>query len=184
MSKAGRLAALMAFAAVSQTAHAQFEVITKPKANIWYHHEYAGFDVYGVLNDDGDRFELSCDVAFTRSGGASAMMTIGGIDPPPRAVIDVDIDDGEYQMGFNNNRVVRTDCKECADEYKKIWGAVRTGRWLTVKLPGGESSSFTLRGASRVVPATPCTPDYDRVAREPEADPRGYPYPPRSRTPD
>lgn len=129
----------------------------------WFADHPPGFHVYQVVRENGDRFEFSCDVAFTEKGGATAIVVVQGLEPAPNSDVEVTIDGTRtFKLMFDRNRIVRTDCEECAFAYTRLWQAVRLGNRMSVRLANGQTGEFPLKGTAAVIPATPCKPDFER----------------------
>ena len=127
-------------------------------AQAWTTDSAQGITEYRVDNAQGDEFNISCDIEASKNGGdgTAILVTIGGKDPEPGAAVRVVLDGETFPLQANQASMIGTDCAACSEHFKTLWGRLRTAKTMSVQLGKTPPASFSLEGASIVLPATPC----------------------------
>jgi hypothetical protein len=92
----------------------------------------------------------------------SLYVSIRGRDPKPRSVVTFTIAGESFRLNTDIHGVLKTDSHVDADNFTALWSAMRKGQWMTVEFSKTERVTFTLQGASKVLPKRPCTPNFWR----------------------
>lgn len=127
-------------------------------AQAWTTDSAQGITEYRVDNAQGDEFNISCDIEASKNGGdgTAILVTIGGNDPEPGSAVKVVVDGETFALQANQASMIGTDCAACSEHFKTLWGKLRAAKTMSVQLGKSAPASFSLEGASTVLPATPC----------------------------
>lgn len=126
----------------------------------WFSGYGQGTMEYGIKNDSAgnDYFYIACSPDF----GTTIRITVGGKDAPPNQNVIVVIGPNEFELFTDQEGYFRTDSHVASDTFRALWGALRNGAAMRVRLQSGESTAFTLNGSSKVLDTEPCETDFER----------------------
>lgn len=115
---------------------------------------------YGIQNDSAgsDRIYIAC----SDDWGTSISFTVGGKNPPARSDVFVAAGRDQLELMTDENGSFRTGSHVASDTFRYLWTMMRRENVLHVRLSSGESTSFTLNGAAKVLPRDPCKTDFER----------------------
>jgi len=128
------------------------------RAGAWQKQDRKTSIDYVTFDQNGAEFRISCDD--TGTGGAMVWVRIAGREL---------LAGGFAQLGFANrslklrtpNEYVATATKRESNAFKTVWQMVRKGGKLKVELSDFRKASFSLDGASKVLPAKACLTTFD-----------------------
>ncbi|MCP5385442.1 MAG: hypothetical protein H6916_01315 [Novosphingobium sp.] len=117
-----------------------------------------GTSEYEIKNDSAgsDNFFISCP----SGAGAQVYITVGGVSPAPGDKVLVTAGGDEVELYASPEGHIATESHVDHDSFIALWGLLRSRSAMRVRLLGGQSTSFSLQGAAKVLPSEPCETGY------------------------
>jgi hypothetical protein len=114
---------------------------------------------YGIKNDSrgGDSIRIDCGYDHTY-----LHFSVGGKDPKPGVSVVINIGADEWSLRADREGNISTISHSDSSNYYALWAAMRAGKIMRVRFGTGESTVFSLVGASKALPRTACLPDFAR----------------------
>jgi hypothetical protein len=126
----------------------------------WWSGWGMGVSEYGYKGDfDGNN---SIYIACSPDIGTSVSFSINGKGPRPNSNVIVVIDDEQLELFADKNGSIPTASHVADANFRALWGMIRSGRTMKVKLSTGEVTTFPLNGSSKALNAAPCETDFAR----------------------
>lgn len=144
--------ATVALASSPAPAHAE------PTGRWWAGYGHGDFE-YGIRNDSAgsDTIYIGCGEGLTYIS-----FIVGGVQPKEGATIVATIGADEFELRADSAGNVPTASHVDSDNFHALWKAIRAGKFMRVRLNTGQSTSFTLKGAAKALPAQACETDFER----------------------
>ncbi|WP_296677599.1 hypothetical protein [Novosphingobium sp.] len=114
-----------------------------------------GIIYYGAIGQRGagDRLSFECNAT-----GATITSELRG--SPAKGLVHVTVDGTKTMFSPDEDGAITTDTPIERDNFRWLWGKVRSGKVLTLRYDDGRTGTFSLRGAARVLPSKPCMTEY------------------------
>lgn len=118
-----------------------------------------GVTEYGYKSDSAgsDSIYIACSHDST-----TLSFSISGKNPEPRSEVTVVIDGEELRLISNRDGAIPTDSRVADANFRSLWGLMRSGSTMWVKLSSGESARFPLKGSAKILNAESCETDFAR----------------------
>jgi len=115
---------------------------------------------YGIKNDSAGSDHLY--IACSDDWGTSVSFTVGGKSPPAKSDVFVAAGRDQLELSTDEWGSFTTKSHVASDTFRYLWAIIRRESVLHVRLASGESTTFSLKGAAKVLPREPCKTDYER----------------------
>jgi len=132
----------------------------EPTGRWWAGFGQGAFE-YGIKNDSAGSDSI---YMFCAQDHTYISFSIGGIAPTPGQTVIVTIGSDKFELFVSNLGYFETRSRAGNATYGILWAAIRAGANMRVRLPTGQSTNFTLKGAAKVLPRAPCQTDFARTS--------------------
>lgn len=118
-----------------------------------------GTTEYGIKNDSAgsDTIYIACAPDHTY-----VSFRVGGVEPKQGETTIITIGADEYELNGGEWGYFETKSHVESDTFIALWQSLRSGAAARVRLQTGQSTAFTLKGASKVLGKEPCETDFGR----------------------
>lgn len=114
---------------------------------------------YGIHNDSAgsDTVYIACG-----ENSTNIDFKVGGVRAVPGSSILVNIGADEFELSTDEKGYFQTNSHVASDTFHALWGAIRSGEVMRVRLSTGQSTAFSLKGTTKVLPKEGCQTDFER----------------------